>query len=135
MTHASRLGASSIATCGLAEYYLWCQRCRCATTRQPSPNTPILYLISVQYSRLSDIYGRKALLLASYVFFSLGIVFWYLTLWPYADAGSLMLDCEQCDQLRLLAPCHCQIRSRDRFGGARLHGVSSLKWHVRNVVI
>ena len=33
-------------------------------------------MLRLQYSRLSDIYGRKALLLASYCFFATGILLW-----------------------------------------------------------
>ena len=35
-----------------------------------------LLIFWLQYSRLSDIYGRKSLLLASYCLFAVGILLW-----------------------------------------------------------
>jgi hypothetical protein len=34
-------------------------------------------MTSLQYSRLSDIYGRKLLLLSSYIIFGIGVGIWW----------------------------------------------------------
>lgn len=48
--------------------------------------------MEVQYGKLSDIYGRAPLLLASYLFLSLGCVIWYAILFLKANRAYVLIS-------------------------------------------
>lgn len=85
-------------------------------------------MTNLQYSRLSDIYGRKLLLLSSYIIFGIGVGIWWDLSETYTK-GAPWLTTRKLYKQPLLDPRDCSGNCRTRCGRHELFGLDNLKWY------